>query len=441
VDSRVAVVQLPQEFYNLDSVQHRSGRPSVKAWHEQALFYRVIQTGKNRWNSAFWCGSPSILRRDALMDLGGVVTESLTEDLHTSLRLHARGWKTVYHNERLAYGIAPQTLHAFALQRQRWAQGTMQILRSRDNPLVMRGLSLPQRLNYVASTFTYFEAFQKLVYLALPAVVLVTGILPMRVAPTDFLAHWLPYFALSTLANVALGRGVFNVLLVERYNVLKLFVFMWATTTLVLRRPLTFKVTPKDALQSERAAELRVLAPHLLLTSAVGLSIVIGLLNLNWALTATYQDTGLMAVTMMWAITNTAILLYAVQAVLRRAYNRENYRFPISLRAQIGQAGVGTVEDLSQGGCAVVVREALAIGSRVQVELGWPDGSIALDGVVKHTRMQADGLHRSGIHFLPMEPEVRRRLIAFLFVTVARHQGEAIDLASEADNRLPAAAA
>ncbi|MBX6341266.1 MAG: glycosyltransferase [Thermomicrobiaceae bacterium] len=65
VDERVAIVQLPQEFYNLDSVQHVVDGPRAEPWHEQALFYRVIQRGKNRWNAAFWCGSPSVVRRSA----------------------------------------------------------------------------------------------------------------------------------------------------------------------------------------------------------------------------------------------------------------------------------------------------------------------------------------------------------------------------------------
>jgi c-di-GMP-binding flagellar brake protein YcgR len=67
---------------------------------------------------------------------------------------------------------------------------------------------------------------------------------------------------------------------------------------------------------------------------------------------------------------------------------------------------------------------------------------ITLAGVVRHTRSQADGVQRCGISFLPMEAEVRRRLVTFLFVTVARHQGTAIGQAPEADGRrLPAAAA
>lgn len=202
IDPTVALVQLPQEFYNVDSVQHTPSDDAPEPWHEQALFYRVIQPGKNKWDAAFWCGSPSVVRRAALESVGGVATESVTEDLHTTVRLHARKWKTVYHNERLAYGIAPQTMNAFSVQRLRWAQGTMQILRSRENPVLVPGLTVAQRLNYIASTATYFDAYTKLIFLLTPSIILVTGVQALSVSPAAFVLHWTPCFVLGMLANV-----------------------------------------------------------------------------------------------------------------------------------------------------------------------------------------------------------------------------------------------
>src|SRR4029453_19132011 len=151
--------------------------------------YRVIQPGKNRTNSAFWCGSPSVLRRSALLSVGGVATETVTEDIHTAIRLHGRGWRIVYHDEVLAYGQAPQTLHAFAVQRLRWAQGSMQLLRSRENPVIAPGLSLAQRLSYVASILTYFDSYQKLALVLTPSAILVTGMLPISVGGLEFFSH------------------------------------------------------------------------------------------------------------------------------------------------------------------------------------------------------------------------------------------------------------
>src|SRR5437764_1590251 len=87
-DGKLAFVQLPQTFYNVDSIQHVD-RGSRSSWHEQSLFYDVIQPGKNRWNAAFWCGSPAVIRRAALESVGGAATSTITEDILTSMRLHA----------------------------------------------------------------------------------------------------------------------------------------------------------------------------------------------------------------------------------------------------------------------------------------------------------------------------------------------------------------
>ena len=198
-DQRLAVVQLPQEFYNRDSIQHHRKEPT---WHEQALFFRVIQPGKNHSNSAFWCGSPSVIRRRALDDVGGVATSTVTEDIHTSVRWHSRGWTSYFLNEPLAFGIAPQTIRAFLIQRLRWATGTMQLYGSRESPLWIRGLTIRQRLSYFASFMAYFEAFQKLILLATPALIIVLGVFPMRVHFWDFVMRWVPYFAISLIANV-----------------------------------------------------------------------------------------------------------------------------------------------------------------------------------------------------------------------------------------------
>src|SRR5229473_3371025 len=99
-DTRVAFVQTPQDYYNLDSYQHRGTHASHEIWTEQALFFRVIQRGKDCWNSAFFCGSCAVVRRSALERIGGFATGTITEDLHTSIRLHAAGFRSVYHAAR-----------------------------------------------------------------------------------------------------------------------------------------------------------------------------------------------------------------------------------------------------------------------------------------------------------------------------------------------------
>ncbi|MES2366975.1 MAG: cellulose synthase catalytic subunit [Pseudomonadota bacterium] len=122
-DPAVAFVQTPQDFFNLDSYQHRQQTRKHTVWTEQSLFFRVIQRGKDYWNAAFFCGSCATLRRSALEKIGGFATGTVTEDLHTSIRLHKQGFKSVYHAEPLAFGIAPSSVVPFLQQRIRWGQG------------------------------------------------------------------------------------------------------------------------------------------------------------------------------------------------------------------------------------------------------------------------------------------------------------------------------
>ncbi len=279
-DSKTAIVQLPQEFYNTDSVQH------VKAgsnWHEQQLFYHVIQPGKSNINAPFWCGSPSIVRRVALESVGGVATESITEDFLTSIKLNSADWNIKYHHEVLAFGIAPQTLFAFNVQRFRWAQGAMKILKSRYNPLIAKNLSFKQRVSHFAAIFTYFDSYQKLIFFIIPVVFLATGILPIRFASgIEFFIKWSLYYVLIMLTNIALGRGYFKYLEVEKYNTLKMFTFIKASFSLVSSKKQTFRVTPKTVESTIKQKERGELKIQIMLLVVVFLAVAAGAVKIGF---------------------------------------------------------------------------------------------------------------------------------------------------------------
>jgi cellulose synthase/poly-beta-1,6-N-acetylglucosamine synthase-like glycosyltransferase len=437
VDDHVGLVQLPQEFYNIDSVQHTGGQDAVDLWHEQELFYRVIQPGKHRWGASFWCGSPSVVRRAALESVGGVATHSITEDLETTLRLHARGWKTVYHNEALAFGIAAQTLHAFAVQRLRWAQGTMQLLRSPQNPLLLRGLSVPQRLSHLASMVTYLDSYTKLAYLVAAPVTLLTGLLPVKVEAGSFLLHWLPYFTLGIAANAALGRGSFRYLATERYNMLKMFTFIAASTVLFWPRALQFRVTPKRAGATSYSLERSQLKPHFALFAFIVASVVVGCINLNWGITAQYADGTVAIVSVGWALLSGGLLGITLLQILRRLHSRDEYRFRVGLTGSIRLSTTLslpiTTEDLSVRGCSVVLGSAMDNRTVETVSLALPDGALTAMVEVVHETSLGDNQWRLGLRFRALGQDERERLVEFLFVTVARQQSRGLQIFGTSD--------
>jgi cellulose synthase (UDP-forming) len=148
-DAKVAVVQTPQYYYNTDSFQHRR-LSGDEIYSDQDAFMHLTLPARNNWNAAYWIGTNSLLRRNVIESIGGFPTDCVTEDILASMLIHGKGWKTIYINEPLAYGLAPANISEYFVQRLRWAKGAFQILRS-HNPLFQRGLSLMQRLFYFSS--------------------------------------------------------------------------------------------------------------------------------------------------------------------------------------------------------------------------------------------------------------------------------------------------
>ena len=70
------------------------------AGYMQAVFYKFIQPGRNHFNAAFCVGTNVIFRRAAVDDIGGIYTDSKSEDVWTSLMLHERGWRSDLHPRR-----------------------------------------------------------------------------------------------------------------------------------------------------------------------------------------------------------------------------------------------------------------------------------------------------------------------------------------------------
>jgi cellulose synthase (UDP-forming) len=394
-DREMAIVQGPQEFYNVSSFQHADNDRS--AWHEQRMFFRVIQVGKNRWNSAFWSGAPSMLRRAAVEDLGGIPTETVTEDLHTSVLLHRKGWKTAFHPGVIALGVAPEDYSGFILQRLRWAQGAMQVIR-RD--WLKRGLSIPQRINYVGSTGTYFDAFRKATMLVIVPAILLTDTLPVSAPQELFLFAWATQFVLLVAANIALGRGNYRYLHTEMFDLLKMFAFVQATITLVVSTPLKFKVTPKGE------AGARTLHPFLvpfvvvfgiyLVAIAVGAARIAG-----WGINT--ANHAAMIAALGWGIALLAVLSvvlgYGYYHVSRRRASRLFSNVPAAIRstsltwAPFVETGLN---DLSMTGCAFTTDHAFQRGETVEVQL--IPGAIRLGGTVRSVFRAPRGF-RVGVEF------------------------------------------
>jgi Glycosyl transferase family group 2 len=171
-DPTVAIVQTPQCFYNADPMRKNLGLVKYLP-DELAFFYRVMQPCRDAWDAAFYCGSAALLRRQALLAIGGFVTATDIEDQATAVKLLSKGYKTRYLNEQLSVGLAAESNAVLRDQRNRWSRGSLQILFTNFGPFG-HGLRLIHRLLFLQSHWVMMP-LTPLMYLLYPILFLWLG--------------------------------------------------------------------------------------------------------------------------------------------------------------------------------------------------------------------------------------------------------------------------
>jgi cellulose synthase (UDP-forming) len=321
----VAFVQTPQAFHNLP--------PGDIFGHEAHLFYGPIQQAKDGMNAAFYTGTNATLRREALVSMGlqnfalefeqdeqrledfdligGVSSISITEDMNTAMRLHGAGWRSVYHDEVLAEGLAPDDLLSTMKQKLRWAQGTIQVL-YRDNPLTKPGLSFWQRWQYFQTMYSYFSGFFILILLVCPILYFYTGIIPVQAYGTAFAFLFFPAFTHNRLSLGGGGWGIpaQELWRSEQYAIALFPLYIQAVWSVSTGRSIKFEVTPK---QRQSGVYLQLVWPQLLLVILTLLGIIWG--GVRWGL-GLLAEPGLFLVNVGWSLYNLSLLSIVIQAAI-----------------------------------------------------------------------------------------------------------------------------
>jgi len=169
------------------------------------IFYNVMQSGKDNDNSAFSCGSGVFYRRKALKEIGGFSTWNLVEDVHTSMLLHERGWRSVYYNHSLTRGTSPADIYGVYRQRKQWAADSLRIL-FWDNPFRRKGLTFKQKLQYFHLGFVYLvAAFVMPFFFITPIYSLLTQEFILTAPVYHYVLYRFPYFI-----AMSVGYGIIN---------------------------------------------------------------------------------------------------------------------------------------------------------------------------------------------------------------------------------------
>lgn len=350
-DPKVGCVQTPQHFFNKDPVQLNLGLDNL--WpEEQRFFFNEILPSRDGWDAAFCCGSGAIFRRSTLLDIGGIPTDSVTEDMLSSLVMLRRGQVTRYLNERLSLGLAAESINAFFVQRKRWCRGGLQLLYLRTGPLGP-GLNLMHRLLFLP-TYWGIQIPVRLLGIAIPIVYMLTGYPPIHVVPLDeLLSFQLPVFLAFPLAMRWIAPSSYFPFVTTAAS---LFMAIRLTPTVLatLVKPfgVPFKVTPKGQQQGGLVYD----------KSSLGFVAVATLLNLIGLLINIDVDTRILneaaffPVAAGWAIINVVLLGLVGLMCFERPRRRKQERF------QVNQASHCTIDQLP---CGCVIQDLSIGGARL----------------------------------------------------------------------------
>jgi cellulose synthase (UDP-forming) len=416
-DDDVALVQTPHEFFNADSIQHSA---SASHRHEQSLFFRVICPGKDRHNSAFWCGSAAVLRRRALESVGGVRCDTIAEDFHTTIALHQQGWRTRYHHETLVQGRAPHDLASFLLQRDRWARGNLRVLRTPQNPLTASGLSPHQRISYAASLSNYAAGPHRLVLLGVLAGTLLSGRLPMVADPVMVAALWLPWTALSCVAAIALARGQLGWRDTSRFGLMTLGIYTVAFLSLVRRSTGRFKVTPKEGEDTGGSIVVRQLWLVTALGATIALAAGLRVLEVVGLVPLTPMPTVALVATLVLAGYEVGQITVLLVRLVGRRQLRTEYRLHAELAGRLGDSVVRVV-DVTPTGLGVLAPGPCPVGSRVGLGLHLPTvgggvRDVEVAGLVRSCVDVAGGTWRIGMRLDDLDDHSRDALTEYCYV-------------------------
>ncbi len=244
-DPAVGFVQVVQAYKNINENIIAKGSAQ-----QTFQFYGPMMMSMNSYGTAQAIGANCTFRRAALDSIGGHAP-GLAEDMNTSMKLHAQGWKSRYVPLVLSRGLVPNTISAYYKQQLKWSRGVFELLVTTYRQNFSR-FTLRQKIHYGLLPWHYFSGAIYLINFLVPILSLVLGLIPMKINLPYFFLMGMPFFASIYVVRHFVQRWVMEE--DERGNHLVgglLLIGTWYIHLLgflftLLRRKVPYDPTPKD---------------------------------------------------------------------------------------------------------------------------------------------------------------------------------------------------
>lgn len=299
-----AFIQTPQYYTNFET-----NRVARAAGVQQAIFYEYICEGKSLKDAMFCCGTNVVFRIEALMDVGGFDEESVTEDFATSVKLHRKGWQSLYVNRNLSFGMGPEDLGGFFKQQFRWATGTLGILREFPKMIWnhFHQFTMNQWWEYFLASTHYLVGWVLCTMIFAPVIYLIFGVPAYFANENMYFLIYIPYIFLTSFLffwTIMERRYRFSEMISALLiNIVTFPVFMKASLYALMGIPTKFGITPKGG---SHILSFKSLVPQITIALICVFSITWGFLRLYYEREPFYT----LLVNIFWTSFNLVTLSY-----------------------------------------------------------------------------------------------------------------------------------
>jgi cellulose synthase (UDP-forming) len=403
---KIGLLQTPQSYYNSDPIARNLGLENVLT-PEEEVFYRYLQPIRDGAGSVVCAGTSFVARRSALQEIGYFVTDSVSEDYFTGIRLSAKGYELAYLNEKLSAGLAAESIGAHIDQRLRWGRGTLQAFFIKSNPLTIPGLNFWQRLAHLEGLVHWLTCFPRVFFLFVPIICTFGHLNPIITTLPETVYVILPYYILLLTVFSWLNRRSRSILLSDVYSIVQA-IPVFITVIKVLLNPFGkgFKVTPKGLARDKFNYNWSLALPMTILLGATLISFGISLFSVS--------ETGL-SLSLYWSAYNLITIAVAMMTLLDLPklsfyewYSRKQ-EINIYGDRQIYQ---GQTQKISEEGVEIILDSPVHLSTNVMVEL-IPE-TLVLSGRVTRS-FTMDGTLKAIIKFQNVTTEQHRELVEMLY--------------------------
>ncbi|MDL2205316.1 glycosyltransferase [Eubacteriales bacterium OttesenSCG-928-N13] len=369
---RIGFVQSPQSFYNPDLFQFNL-YSEQNIPNEQDFFFTEVNVAKNNDNVSSYAGSNTLLSRQALVDIDGFATESITEDFLTGLMILQAGYRNLGIPEQLAHGLSPDTIKSLMAQRERWTRGNIQVFKLL-RVWTTRTLNFWQKFELTGSLCYWFSFAGRLMFLLAPVMSALFDIRIVDAPVWQTLLFWLPHYILYYFATRVFSDNTrSNHWSAVVDTIMAPYLTAPAFLELLGFSQKKFVVTDKSkGAEPPRWRTMLYTVPHTVILIATIISIFL-LVRQSIIINTLYNP-----IVLFWLFAGAKNLLFAIFFMAGRPNVRSAERFFVRLPVEVECRGIhynGYTVDISDGGLAAVFETPLncksddVVGLTVQTEL------------------------------------------------------------------------